>query len=688
MRSSLFRQTHPPHGGAGPRPSLTGAFKLSLRFLVLVLVLGGMAAVGYVGRAESSANETMFRQEVAPILARHCIGCHDASTAEAGLDLSHRDAALRGGHDGVVIVEGQADHSALWQVIDADLMPPDRPPLTDTEKAVIRRWINNGASWTIDFVDPAIYSGTPVRPQQWVRRLTVDEYVHTVADVFGVDVQAQAARLLPADPRADGFRNTAYSLNVDLKNVQAYARLAEQIVDSIPIERFAKQFHRGTKFTDKDMRGLIDAMGRHVYRGPLNESEIASLRGITTTVAAAGGTYEEAVRYVLLAMLQSPRFLYRIEQQVVDGARGKPGVAPERSVAVSDFEMASRLSYAVWGGPPDKRLFDLASKKRLHEREVVETEVRRMLDDPRARRQSLLFASQWLDLDRLANLSPDQKRFPKWQAALADDMRRETLAFFEEVVWNRRRPMVALLNEPVTFVTPRLADHYDLAVDVPADDDQALKLVSLVDVPQRGGLLTQGSLLTIGGDDASMVTRGLFVLNDLLYSRVGDPPPGLDTTPIPPSPGRSHRDIALDRVRNDACGGCHAKFEPLAFGLERYDGLGTYRLTDEYGNENRQDGAIQFPGDAMPTPFDDSAQMMDLLARSDRVSKGITRKLIQFVMGRPLTMNDVSAVDQIHQAALAEGGTYMATMIAIATSDLMARGRADLQSSDSNGSQP
>ena len=143
------------------------------------------------------------------------------------------------------------------------------------------------------------------------------------------------------------------------------------------------------------------------------------------------------------------------------------------------------------------------------------------------------------------------------QRELGQDMKAETLAFFEEVIWKQNRPLAELLNANVTFATPRLAKHYGL---VPVKGD-GLARYDLSGVPERGGLLTQGSVLTIGGDEASMVTRGLFVLHDLLRSGVKDPPPCVDTTPVATKPGLTQRSIAEDRVANKSCGGCHGKFD-------------------------------------------------------------------------------------------------------------------------------
>jgi hypothetical protein len=182
-------------------------------------------------------------------------------------------------------------------------------------------------------------------------------------------------------------------------------------------------------------------------------------------------------------------------------------------------------------------------------------------------------------------------------------------------------------------------------------------------------------VLTIGGDDASMVTRGLFVLKDVLHGIIGAPPPGVDTTPVPSKPGLSQRIIAEKRIDNVACGGCHKKFEPLAFGLEPFDGLGAFHQEDEFGNPLRADGSLLIPGTAEPVEYRDSRELMDLLAGSDRVRETITWKLTQFALGRPLGAADAAEVQRIHLAASEAGGTYPALMTEIVKSDLVQKTR-------------
>ena len=174
------------------------------------------------------------------------------------------------------------------------------------------------------------------------------------------------------------------------------------------------------------------------------------------------------------------------------------------------------------------------------DRSELQRQVTRMLKDPRAVNRSLQFITEWLNLNRLTSLRPNAERFPDWNAGLAEDMRSETLAYFEDIVWKQRRPLADLLNAQFTYATPQLARHYGLT---PKGSESDLVRYDLSATQARGGLLTQGSVLTIGGDDASMVTRGLFVLHDLLRGVVKDPPPGLDTTPVPSEPGLSQRVI-------------------------------------------------------------------------------------------------------------------------------------------------
>ena len=605
---------------------------------------------------KQSAKEQFFDREIAPLLSRHCLECHDTVNHKGRLDLSKKSTAFATAKKETVIVPGKSAESLLWEVVEADDMPNERDPLSVDEKKLLRKWIDDGAVWAGEEIDPLAHTHDWRVNQNWVRRLTVPEYIETVRSLTGVDIAREARETLPPDIRADGFSNTAYNLTVDLKHIEAYSRLAGIIVAKMNVGQFAKRFSRKRGFTDDVMRDLVAKMGKWLLRAPLEEHEVAAFRGISTTVAAAGGTFEEALSLLVEAMLQSPRFLYRVENERGDGT----------AWPVSEYELASRMSYIIWGAPPDTQLLEAAENGQLFEDDSLETQLKRMLDDPRAAKRSAEFVHEWLNLGRLANMKPNPEKFPQWNADLANDMRDETIAFFDDVVWKQNRPLADLLNAKLTYATPRLARHYGLPVQ-----RGGLARYDLKSVPERGGLLTQGSVLTIGGDEASMVTRGLFVLRDLLRSGVKDPPPSVNTEPVPSKAGLSQRNIARKRIADKTCGGCHIKFEPLAFGLEKFDGIGAFHEKDEHGNTLRDDGEILFPGTAKTVPYDSSAELMNLLAGSDRVQQCLTWKVAQFALGRPLGPADSRTLDKVHQAAQKGGGTYASLMRAIIKSDLV-----------------
>jgi len=597
----------------------------------------------------------LFDRHVGAIFANHCLECHDAANSKGDLDMSTAVALARGGSEGVSLVPGDSGASLLWEVVESDEMPHKRDPLSRRQKSLLKQWIDSGAVWTVDAIDPAVYVHDAAAGQIFVQRLTRPEYIATVRSATGIDIADTALRLIPADLRADGFRNTAYNLGVDLKHVEAYARLAETIAGRMDAKAFAKRFVDCADTGEDCGTELITKMGAWILRGPLDAQEVEMYRKITDAVRRQGGDFSEITSYLLEAMLQSPRFVYRIEEQ--DGK-------------LDDHTLASRMSYIVWGAPPDQALYELAAAGKL--RDAMPAQLDRMLKDERAVSRSVQFVDEWLNLGAVANRRPDKTRFPGWQPELASDMRAETQAFFREVAWRQQRPLAELFNADVTFLTPRLARHYQLPAPAGAAGPNGLHRVDLRSTPSRGGLLTHGSILAQGGDEASTVSRGLFVLHDVLRGVVKDPPPCVDTTPVPSKPGLTQRSIAENRIANQACGGCHERFEPMAFGLEMYDGVGRFTERDHHGNQLRQDGDILFPGRGKAEAFKTTAELADLLAGSDRVKLTFTWKVTQFALGRPLVATDAPELAKIHAASQAAGGTYPALVRAIVLSDLVA----------------
>ncbi|MCA9070026.1 MAG: DUF1595 domain-containing protein, partial [Planctomycetaceae bacterium] len=300
-----------------------------------------------------------FNTKIAPLLANHCLECHDSLTKKGGLDLSRKAPALAGGESGKAIIAGKSSESSLWKRVQSDEMPEDRESLSTEEKKLLKEWLDAGATWSVDFIDPAVYAHGAPQGGVVLQRLTRAEYIETVKQAVGVDISQEAMKILPPDLRADGFSNTAYNLNVDLKHIEAYARLAEIIVNRMDPVRFATRFNKNRSLEDNNIRQLVAEMGKWLLRGPLQDYEIVTYRGIASTVASSGGGYEEAVGLMIEAMLQSPRFIYRIENQ-----RGDGGAYP-----IGPYELASRMSYILWGGPPDAELFQAAESGALLNRD-------------------------------------------------------------------------------------------------------------------------------------------------------------------------------------------------------------------------------------------------------------------------------------------------------------------------------
>ena len=487
------------------------------------------------------------------------------------------------------------------------------------------------------------------------RRLTTVELVRTLRDGLGVDLSEAVAELVPGDLRAEGFSNTGPAQVTSLEHIEAYEQLANRAHASMP--NFSDFVSGLTTCTDTNgacESEFVEALGRRLFRGPVGADEVDTYSRLFRTAEEEGDGFEEGAELVLKAMLQAPRFLYRLESSGADTAQ-EP---------VDPYEMAARISYLVWLSAPDPLLVDAAESGRLETKTGIETEVRRMLEHPSAREASLAYLSDWLDLGRMDRLNPNPEQFPNWTAGLAARMKSETLRFFEMLLWEEERPLTDLLNAQTTWVEQELAAFYGFSE--PREGTHAYDLSS---IPERGGILTQASVLTVGGSRASLVEKGLFILETLLCDHVDSPPVDVVMTMGEVMPGATQRTYSEQRSQNPACAGCHQQMDPLAYGLERFDGVGTYAERDAFGNELRSDGALVVPGVAEPQPFATIAEMMDLLAGNERVSDCFVLKSTQFALGRPLQPVDGCTLAQIRETFRASEGTYQDLMVAIATSD-------------------
>jgi hypothetical protein len=487
-----------------------------------------------------------------------------------------------------------------------------------------------------------------------LRRLTAEELRRAVGRLLDVDASGID---LPADLRADGFSNTAGAQAMTLDHIERYAAMAENVAAATDLDALRRRLD-----VCDDASCLPDAVAETaelLYRRVPEPEEQTALQSVVDAVTADGGGADEALRFALEATLQSPGFLYRLEAAPADGS----------SAPVDAAAYATRLAFLLWAAPPDPALLARAEAGDLATDDGVRRAVRDLLNDPRAQDGLRVFVRQWLHLDRLDGLARDRDQFPDWRNGLGTDMKEETLRLFESVVWNDQ-PLTAVHDADYTFASDRLAALYGLPGS-PEGDRYDLR-----QVPERGGLITHGSVLTTGGARASLVEKGLWFLETVLCGVVEAPMVDVVMQMGELEPGFTQRTYAEERLDNPACASCHTQMDPLAFGLERFDGIGSYRETDEYGNALRSDGALQPPGDPVATAYETVGELATLLAEHPRVAECQILKATQYALGRALTEADGCSLAQIRERTLAGGSTYAALVEAIALSPSLRRIRS------------
>ncbi len=401
-------------------------------------------------------------------------------------------------------------------------------------------------------------------------------------------------------------------------------------------------------------RKIIANLGRRAYRRTFTDADLRPLLALYQA-GQRGGGFEKGITMALRAMLVSPDFLFRVE-------RDPAGAAPGSVHRVSDFELASRLSFFLWSSIPDDELLNLAERGKLSDPAVLSPQVARMLDDRRSRAFVSNFAGQWLYLRNLAQVRPDQDAFPEFDAALATAFQRETELFFAAVM-RENRPVTDLLSANFTYVNQRLAAHYG----IPNVYGSQFRRVNLQD-SNRGGLLGQGSILTVTSypNRTSVVQRGKWVLENLLGSPPPPPPPDVPALEAHAKDGKAltMRQQMEQHRANPTCSACHSRMDPIGFSLENYDGVGAWRTKDA---GNVIDAAGKLPDG---TVFEGPAGLRNLLltAHRDEFLATFGEKLLTYALGRGLEYYDKPAVRAILRDAAAHDTTIPAIINSIVKS--------------------
>ncbi len=398
-------------------------------------------------------------------------------------------------------------------------------------------------------------------------------------------------------------------------------------------------------------RENLSRLATRAWRHPVaaESDEVAELLSFYDKGAALDG-FEMGMQYAIARLLMDPRFLYQVEQE-------PEGLAPGSVYAISDLELASRLSFFLWSSIPDEELLTQASAGRLHEREVLEAQVRRMLRDDKAEALVRNFAGQWLKLRELDAVQPQD---PAFSSQLMEAFRQETELLFADLV-REDRGVLSLLDSDYTWLNDQLARHYGIA-DVRGE---YLRRVPLPADSPRRGLLGHGSVLTATSvaNRTSPVVRGAWIVEDLMGAPVPTPPPGVETDlgddgiPEGVVVNTLRERMELHRA-NPSCASCHQIMDPIGLALENFDLIGRWR-TQENGfalntNTELMDG----------TPIDGPVALRRaLLDRGDAVASNTIEKLLSYALGRHLHSPDMAAVRKI--AAAAESNEYRFSAIVL-----------------------
>ena len=460
-----------------------------------------------------------------------------------------------------------------------------------------------------------------------IRRLSATEVRNAIEDALGIDV-SDLLGILPLDEETP-FDNDYNTQTISPALITGFDSLAKQAGErfvEVPAARDAVAGCSPSGPGDQVcFLQLARRLGRLLFRRGVSDTELSVYLGFLDHSVAADD-YNVAVRMLVRAMVQDPEFVYRLELGAQEP--GQPNL-----LRLSAFEVASRLSFLLWGSGPDDQLLDSAEAGMLYDSAGIQAEATRMLADPRAKRQLQRFNRQWLAFK--------EEALP---ASLVDDMVAETQAAIQRIVFDEGRPFTDLFTLDETFVTPELAQHYGLP-----SPGAAPGWVRYPD--SRGGILSHASYLSTSSkfEDTSPVVRGLNVNQRLLCRTIPEPPPGIDVDEPPIGVGvgpNACRYENYDMSRRSECSSCHTHMDPIGFGLEPYGPDGAFRDHQP----NRPD--CEFDGQGTVEGlggFSGPGELGSLLVGAGDLEGCFVDHLYRFAVGRPAGMDDAQTLERFQQ---------------------------------------
>ncbi|HET6599319.1 MAG TPA: DUF1592 domain-containing protein, partial [Burkholderiaceae bacterium] len=449
-----------------------------------------------------------------------------------------------------------------------------------------------------------------------IHQLSAREYNNTVRDLLGTALEPGTAF---QTYEAAGFDTLAAAGVMNSRKVADYFEAGRALAADLFADPARRAALLSCQPTDPNDTGcaesIIRAFGLRAFRRPLEQAEVSDFIGRYREALAQQLDHAGALQHVVHVMLASPQFIYRIE---LDPDATTPH-------ALGAYELVTRLSYFLWSSMPDAALFDAAAKGEVSATESLESQVDRMLADPRSRELVDNFAAQWLGGRRLATHVVDSGLFPAWSASLGQAMQAELGAYFDEFL-HGSQSYDAFLTLPVNYVTPELATLYGLP-------DPGATTLTRVENPsgQRSGFLGLAGFLTHTSrqDRTAPSIRGKWIVNSLQCVEL-ELPTTFTPPPLPATmPGQTERDVLEQHRADPACSGCHRMLDPPGLGLEHFDAIGRYR--DSYADGLPVDAAGTL---ADGSQFDGLAELARALTKDPGFVPCAAQKLFTYGLGR------------------------------------------------------
>ena len=573
---------------------------------------------------ESNPKKTSEYREF-EFIKRYCLECHSGEKPKASLDLSRFDSMDK------ILSEALLWDDILIRLSQGDMPPKEADLPTLNERSEFLNWVESSLQ------KAACQSGPHAGPAV-LRRLNRAEYSASVRDLL--DIHFDAGEALPSDGSGgEGFDNASETLFISPIHAEKYmdaARVAVEYAFADPrsLRRFLVAEPDEKTSPEVAARRVIEDFLPRAFRRSIPESEILEYLALFHAAYKADPSFMVAIRLTLQAVLISPKFLFIAEEPNFDSKPHK----------VTDHELASRLSYFLWGSLPDDELLKAADEGNLSDSRILQEQFKRMLGSQNSRKVrnfSQNFVEQWLGTRALGREFKPDKSIRGYDSELEGGMKYEPVFFFHEIL-TENRSLLDLLKADYTYVNRRLARHYRIK----GEFREQPKRVQLMDENRRGGLLSMAAVLAVSSypHRTSPVLRGKWILETIL----GDPPP--PPPPNVPELEESASSVSSESLRqrlelhrqNVACAQCHDRIDPLGFGLENYGVLGRWR--DKY------EGHTVYARGALPdgTTFSGPAELkLALLGRKDQFVRHLTKKMLGYALGRGLTYYDYCAVNSI-----------------------------------------